>query len=136
MRYVPRRQQGCFFGCGSTGCVLMLAAALLPVASCFGGGHMQGYQALMALPAFGIQVPAAGLLLLYINAAAVIAFGMLVRARVSGGLVAAIVPAAPLALSALAGKPLAGIVVWAIGVALLIAGAVAMYISSLHVPDR
>src|SRR5688500_14521377 len=93
MREAPYEQRGCYGGCGVLGCVVTLAALFLPVAQCFGGGSVSGFEVLPMLPVLAFTTPG-GVIILYVNVAAVMAFVALVRGRVSGLQVIVLLPAA------------------------------------------
>jgi hypothetical protein len=120
---------GCFGSCGAAGCVLLIAAAVLPVSTCFGGSTMRGYEAASAL---GVMVahgvlPAA--LPIYATISAALSAIALMRGRVSRGIMLLSLPA-PIAAIASASTPLqAGYMVWVIGVTAVSIGVVAMCLS-------
>ena len=125
MRVVRSEHSGCFGGCGMAGCVLMVAALFLPVAQCFGGGSMSGIEALPLLPLLAVSSPG-GLLMLYINAAAIAAFLALVRGKIHGSVLTLILPAAILSWFGVQ-RVNPGHILWAAGVTILICAATVMF---------
>ena len=136
MREVSADRRGCTHGFAWGGCLLGVAAMVLPFSSCFGGGSISGAQAALALPLIAVTKLSFGpLLAIYLNAAAIVAFACILRGRIHGAAVLAILPAAVIPWFGAGSGVRIGYFVWAAAITVLAAGAAVLYLDGDPVPE-